>query len=124
MTAAGPGRKPACADEGRRRRIVCASCGKSRDRATEPTDLWKTADPVGPDNDRHIAAAVAGVEVVAAWGANARPARVAEVLALIGRVPGAGRVHALGTTKTGQPRHPLYLRGDCVMRRWEAAGDA
>jgi hypothetical protein len=88
-------------------------------RATEPADLWRAADPVGPDNDRHIAAAVSCVEVVAAWGANARPDRIAAVLALIARAPGAGRVHALAVTKSGQPRHPLYLAGSLEMQRWE-----
>ena len=89
-------------------------------RATDPTGLWKAADPVGPDNDRHIVAAVSCVEIVAAWGANARPGRIAAVLGLIAKASGAGHVRALGTTKTGQPRHPLYLRGDSMMKRWEA----
>jgi hypothetical protein len=89
-------------------------------RATEPAELWKAAEPVGPDNDRHITRAVSCVEIVAAWGANARPDRVAAVLEVLAKAPGAGRVHALATTKAGQPRHPLYLRGDLVMQRWEA----
>jgi hypothetical protein len=89
-------------------------------RATEPADLWKAADPVGPDNDRHIARAVSCVEIVAAWGANARADRIAAVLEVLAKAPGAGRVHALATTKAGQPRHPLYLRGDLAMQRWSA----
>lgn len=84
-------------------------------RATDPRELWQALDPVGPENDRYLAEAVSGVEVVAAWGANARPDRITEVLAL----PGMGRVQALKVTKAGQPRHPLYLRSDLTPRPWE-----
>ncbi|MGH3977119.1 MAG: DUF1643 domain-containing protein, partial [Pseudonocardiaceae bacterium] len=54
-------------------------------RATDPADLWKVDDPVGPDNDDHLRAVLAaatdvGAPVVAAWGANARLDRVAEVM--------------------------------------------
>jgi hypothetical protein len=83
-------------------------------RATNPRELWQTPDPVGPENDRHLIEAASGVEVVAAWGANARPGRIAEVLAL----PGMGRVQALEVTKAGQPKHPLYLRGNLVPFLW------
>ncbi len=89
-------------------------------RATDPRDLWKAADPVGPENDRHITEAVSRAEVVAAWGAHARADRIAAALALIAKAPGASRVHALGVTKSGQPKHPPYLAGDCAMQRWEA----
>lgn len=83
-------------------------------RATKPADLWKAADPVGPRNDAYlkrafVAAGAAGKPVIAAWGANARPDRVAQVLDL----PLAREsLHALGLTKDGAPRHPLYLRAD------------
>lgn len=86
-------------------------------RATNPDDLWKVDDPIGADNDDHLrevltAAAADGAPVVAAWGGNARPDRVAQVVAL------AGPLTALGLTKAGQPRHPLYLRKDAVLARW------
>jgi len=89
-------------------------------RTTDPAQLWTATDPVGPDNGAHIAGAVSCHEVVAAWGVNAKPGRVAEVLAVIGRQPGAGRVRALGTTKSGAPKHPLYLRGDLTPQPWVA----
>ncbi len=85
-------------------------------RATDPSELWRTADPVGPENDEHLTRVAAGCALlVAAWGANAKPGRIAQVLAL----PGMGRLHALGLTKAGQPRHPLYLRGDLTPQLWE-----
>ena len=55
-----------------------------------------------------------GYQVIAAWGANARPDRVDQVLAM----PGADRLQALGVTKTGAPRHPLYLRADSRPSPW------
>lgn len=85
-------------------------------RATEPEDLWRADDPIGPDNDDHLRAVLtatdAGAPVVAAWGVNARLDRVAEVMGF------AGPVTALGLTKAGQPRHPLYLRKDAQPVRW------
>lgn len=79
-------------------------------RATNPTDLWSAADPVGPDGDATIAeflelSARHGGPLIAAWGAHARADRVAAVLAM----RGADRFQALGLTKSGAPRHPLYL---------------
>lgn len=86
-------------------------------RATDPADLWTAPDPIGPDNDRHIAEVCATSHVIAAWGAHARPDRIAAVLAL----PGMDGLRALAVTKTGQPRqprHPLYLRGDLTPQEW------
>lgn len=86
-------------------------------RATKPADLWRAADPVGPENDEYLAALLAdraahGVPTIAAWGAHAKPDRVRQVLDM----PGAERLVCLGHTKHGAPRHPLYLRGDSQMR--------
>ncbi len=75
-------------------------------RATNPEDLWRTSDPVGDDNDIYLrAAGQSGDLLVAAWGANAKPERAAEVIAL----PGFERIHYLRLTRSGQPSHPLYL---------------
>lgn len=77
-------------------------------RATQPADLWLAADPVGPENDYFLACAAAeaahsGLPIIAAWGANARPERVAHVLT----IRGMDRLTALGVTKDGAPKHPL-----------------
>lgn len=87
-------------------------------RATEPRDLWRAVDPVGPDNDEYLRDAMTGHEVVAAWGAHAKPDRIARFLEIHRSARGAGRLHALALTSAGQPRHPLYLRGDLVMQPW------
>jgi hypothetical protein len=81
-------------------------------RATEPHALWHAADPVGPQNDRVLSRAIEGADlVIAAWGAQARPERLAELRWALGDV----QLHALGFTQSGAPRHPLYLRADAEL---------
>jgi hypothetical protein len=74
-------------------------------RATDPKDLWKASFPVGPENDTFIKQAVRqSLAIVAAWGASARDEqRVAQVRRLL------GDANCLGKTKSGAPRHPLYV---------------
>lgn len=90
-------------------------------RTAKPADLFKAADPVGPDNDAWLRA-MADVAVdehapiVAAWGVNARRERVAELCRMRGM---AQQLRALDTTKDGHPRHPLYLLAGLTPRPWE-----
>lgn len=98
-------------------------------RATNPDDLWKMADPVGPMNDFHIAAvarevAESGGFFVVAWGAVSPPRAFRHavtnrlhVFTKIIRDAGCD-IRALGVTKAGQPRHPLYLRADAKPEPW------
>ena len=74
-------------------------------RTTDPRRLYRARDPVGPDNDAAIRAAVADATlVIAAWGNHgALHDRAAQVLPLL------PAPHHLGLTARGQPRHPLYL---------------
>lgn len=88
-------------------------------RSTDPAQLWLHPDPVGPRNDEELAMLFDGARlwdrtVLCAWGANARPERVARVRELAAGV----ELLALGTTKAGAPRHPLYVRGDTPMEAW------
>lgn len=78
-------------------------------------------DPVGPDNDRWIAglriefAVRAVVPVTVAWGANPlAAARVPRVMELLAGLPAV----CLGTTRSGAPRHPLYVRADAPLVPW------
>lgn len=88
-------------------------------RATQPADLWKTDDPVGPGNDSWLFETFQRDRlVIAAWGGNARPERV-ELVTRMARACGA-RLHALGVTKDGQPRHPLYLPKSARPEPWAA----
>jgi hypothetical protein len=76
-------------------------------RATDPKALRVDPDPVGPENDetlRHLAET--SRTVVCAWGVHGTLyARAVAVRRLLTR---ASTV-ALGTTKAGHPRHPLYV---------------
>lgn len=81
-------------------------------RATQPYDLWKADEPTGGErNDDLLGELLRQAKhqlVIAAWGANAKPDRVAEVMSW----KGSENLQALGLTKAGAPRHPLYLRAD------------
>lgn len=88
-------------------------------RATNPRDMLAAADPVGPENDRILAERTVGRTVIAAWGVNAAATRVATVLELL---PSTVKLFALGATRDGHPRHPLYVRGDAPLIQWPSEG--
>lgn len=87
-------------------------------RATKPKNLWLgrqfddsdvvTSDPIGPDNDTALCqrADQSGL-IIAAWGAHCKPQREEYICGLINKP-----IHCLGRTKSGRPRHPLYLKAD------------
>lgn len=79
-------------------------------RTKSPKLMLAATDPVGPDNDRVLAAASG--TVVAGWGTNADPARVTKALTLL------PRLHALAVTKDGHPQHPLYVPGNAPLIEW------
>lgn len=90
-------------------------------RATTPADLWRAADPIGPENDEFLrvtfkVAREDNAPVIAAWGANAEPRR-AEFVAAIAAAAGVTLI-ALGLTKAGAPRHPLYLPASARPEPW------
>jgi hypothetical protein len=89
-------------------------------RATDPRELARHPDPVGPENDLYLR----GRDqlslrelVVCAWGAHPMAARRApDALRLLdeaGETP-----HVLGLTKDNQPRHPLYVPGRTEPAPW------
>lgn len=98
-------------------------------RATNPKELYAgDVAPVGPNNDYWIQWTIANMPrsrhkelpvpmVVCAWGAHGafmnRGNEVKEKLYDIGIQP-----HALGLTKYGHPRHPLYLKAELEPFRW------
>lgn len=79
-------------------------------RATDPTALRNRNDAVGPHNDRFIAATIAHIHikvVVCAWTDAVTKDRAREVLAILADFE--HEPHVFGLTKTGAPRHPLYM---------------
>lgn len=79
-------------------------------RATDPWKMLAHNNPVGPENDMWIQKLShdAGV-IVCAWGAHGgymqRNKQVLEML-------GGYELMCLGFTKSGKPRHPLYIKAD------------
>jgi len=83
-------------------------------RHNKPSGLREFEDRVGPHNDDALKVlSKAAWRTVAAWGGSGplgdRPKEVARLL--INPV-------CLGLTASGQPRHPLYVRGDTVAVPW------
>ena len=78
-------------------------------RTTFPRVLKNAPDPVGPDNDFWLRRMAYQAQLIlAAWGNHGLWLdRQDRVLSLMDR-----EVHCLGVTKTGAPRHPLYLKAD------------
>ena len=92
-------------------------------RATHPKELARHADPDGgPENSWALAeasaAARSGELVIVAWGAHPMAEQKAHQVGP--RFEDAG-AFCLGRTKSGQPRHPLYVRADQPLEPWRAS---
>lgn len=75
-----------------------------------PEDLLRASAPISPLCDSTIKYAVAQRPlIIVGWGSAAPSDRAAGVLALL---RDGGQVYCLGRTRSGAPRHPLYLRAD------------
>jgi len=91
-------------------------------RATDPNELWRHPDPVGPSGDYYLGSRTIGAElVIAAWGTHgARNGRGAQVTAAL--TDAGVKLMCLGTTVDGHPRHPLYLHGDTELEPYLGGG--
>lgn len=76
-------------------------------RATDPRDMRAARDPIGPENDAAITAAAEWADMIlCAWGAHGvHLSRGAQVLQMLRAMP----LYHLGLTKSGDPKHPLYI---------------
>jgi hypothetical protein len=92
-------------------------------RATKPADLWaawkRGVDIRGGERNDDLLAEVfrqSGHQpVVAAWGQHPKGSRIQSVLDLH---PASANLLCLGTTKAGEPRHPLMVRADQPLGTW------
>jgi hypothetical protein len=76
-------------------------------RSTDPRALAVKIDPVGPANWETLQSLTQKADlVIAAWGANELHGAAREYAQRIVQWP---RTRCLGTTKSGAPKHPLYL---------------
>ena len=82
-------------------------------RTPHPEFLKKALDPEGPNNRRAVRRSCqSATRVVAAWGAHGTFMGQAERLSTIwSQIP----VHCFGTTRSGQPLHPLYQRANAKI---------
>ena len=79
-------------------------------RATNPAELEKAEDAIGPRNDISIEAALGRCDMaICAWGAHYMAERRATDVKnmLRSRRPA---IFCLGKTKAGFPKHPLYIK--------------
>jgi hypothetical protein len=93
-------------------------------RATDPDAMKAAADPVGPQNDHYITGVLRGLcpgdLVCGGWGIHGDHAgRDREVLAIAERH--GVKLHCLGATAGGQPRHPLYVGYDKPFVPWSGS---
>lgn len=87
-------------------------------RATDPKVMRAQADPVGVENDIILfASAMWADHIVCAWGSHgAHLGRGAGVTTLL-RDTGKA-LHHFGLTKTGLPKHPLYVGYQVLPQIW------
>lgn len=78
-------------------------------RSTDPNGLLTVDDPVGQHNDMFIRSMMCEIESnpVAAWGDNIQPEREYSLVKLANQCGAIFR--CWGRTKSGNPKHPLYL---------------
>ena len=84
-----------------------------------PGALRRHSDPVGPDNDRHLAAVCSENDLtVLAWGPDACADRVHAVTQMLRRLIGShgGSLAVLGWTQGEQPLHPLLAPKDATPK--------
>ncbi|MEY8828140.1 DUF1643 domain-containing protein [Sedimentitalea sp. XS_ASV28] len=78
-------------------------------RDTDPRAMRAAEDPVGPENDAAILAGAAWADqVIAAWGTHGAHLSRGDTVATLLRGTGRPLFH-LGLSKTGHPKHPLYI---------------
>jgi hypothetical protein len=93
--------------------------------SNNPGALQHHTDPIGPDNDRHLAAICAENDLtVLAWGPNAGTDRAHAVLQMLRRLANrrGGSLAVLGWTHGAHPQHPLLAPKDATPECLTLAG--
>lgn len=86
-------------------------------RATNPEELLKHTDPIGPENDEYLVRLVREYgDVVCAWGNNAMKDRADYFIRMA--LKHNSRLWCLGVNKNGAPKHPLYIKADTKLTRF------
>lgn len=97
-------------------------------RSTDPEEMLRAPGRVGLGNDHVLRRVLSWVRetptpevlppqrVMVAWGDRIEPAREQQMIDLLLEVGGA--THCLGRTQRGNPRHPVRLPYDTIVRSW------
>lgn len=87
-------------------------------RLTKKKELFNYEDPIGKENDYWLEKLLKKYpRVVCGWGTDAKQDRVDKFKEIALEV--GAKLSCLGTNKGGSPKHPLYLKGDTELIRWE-----
>lgn len=82
-------------------------------RSTDPTALYSSDDPVGPDNNEHLMKLEEGDMIVSGWGNHGvYKDRAAEVMRFL---PSS---MCLGINQNGTPKHPLYAASNTQLTQY------
>lgn len=89
-------------------------------RATDPNVMRAAKDPIGDANLETIVAETKkavkqGGKVVCAWGSHGEYRTQGEQVSICLRVP----AFCFGKTKSGQPKHPLYLKANTPLEKYD-----
>ncbi|OAN75206.1 hypothetical protein A8B78_16755 [Jannaschia sp. EhC01] len=89
-------------------------------RATDPRDMRRAEDPVGPANDAAILGGLDWADrVICAWGTHGEHLGRGPAVEDLLRGTGRELLH-LGLSKAGHPKHPLYIGYAVQPQVWEA----
>lgn len=80
-------------------------------RATDPAEMKRAADPIGPDNRLAEFLDTCTGPRVACWGTHGSHAGRAAFIA-----PLLPELQCLGKNADGSPKHPLYLKADTALQ--------
>jgi hypothetical protein len=99
-------------------------------RASNPRALLTVKDPIGPDNDTKVLDACHNSKwIIAGWGTQEGDlGRLVEKRAVEIRLRlvcgGHRNLYALGVTRSGAPRHPLYVAAHAEPSAWPPRAEA
>ena len=91
-------------------------------RATDPSELLNHPNPFGPENDAYLLDArgkARSTILVLGWGNRVRDKRLQAYYVRAEAWLTIREPRCFGITKSGDPRHPLYLRNDAPMIPWQ-----
>lgn len=96
-------------------------------RSTDPRSLTKHPAPRGPDNWKWIKSAsdrclLYNVPLVLAWGGSVPRALRPQIHNILHSIDSKVHLRCLGTTKSGDPRHPLMLPYATQLMPWNPNG--